>query len=52
MKSHALAYRLGCTPWERYPRAAAGSIAAVLDREEADRPRPLGESPEWCSSGS
>lgn len=44
MKSYALAYRLGITPWERYPSAAGGSIAALLDREEVDRLRPLGRA--------
>src|SRR3954470_5172235 len=41
---YALAYRLGFTPWERYARAAAASIAVLLDREEADRSRPLGRA--------
>ena len=37
-------YRWGITPWERYGRAAAGSIAALLDRVEAERSRPLGRA--------
>ncbi|OJF10038.1 methyltransferase type 11 [Couchioplanes caeruleus subsp. caeruleus] len=37
-------YRWGLTPWERYGKAAAGSIAALLDREEAERSRPLGRA--------
>jgi SAM-dependent methyltransferase len=37
-------YRLGITPWERYGLAAAESIAALLDREEGDRSRPLGRA--------
>lgn len=41
---YALAYRLGITPWERYGRAAAASIGALLDREEAERTRPLGRA--------
>jgi SAM-dependent methyltransferase len=41
---YALAYRLGFTPWERYGRAAAASIAVLLDREEVDRSRPLGRA--------
>ena len=41
---YALAYRLGLTPWERYGTAAAASIGALLDREEAERPRPLGRA--------
>ena len=44
MTSYALMYRLGMAPWERYGTAAAGSIAALLDREERDRPRPLGRA--------
>lgn len=44
MKRYAIAYRLGFTPWERYPRAAAADIAALLDREEAERSRPLGRA--------
>jgi SAM-dependent methyltransferase len=35
-------YRFGFRPWERYGTAAAASIAAVLDREDAEGPRPLG----------
>jgi SAM-dependent methyltransferase len=41
---YTLAYRLGFTPWERYGRAAAESIGALLDREEAERSRPLGRA--------
>jgi len=44
MKKYALAYALGFTPWERYRTAAADSIAALLDREEAERSRPLGRA--------
>ncbi|WUH99934.1 class I SAM-dependent methyltransferase [Spirillospora sp. NBC_00431] len=44
MTNYARLYRLGLTPWERYGKAAATSIAAVLDREETDRPRPLGRA--------
>ena len=44
MPGYALAYRLGFTPWERYGSAAAASIADLLDREEAERPRPLGRA--------
>ena len=44
MSGYALAYRLGVTPWERYRTAAAASIGALLDREEADRSRPLGRA--------
>ena len=44
MPGYALAYRLGFTPWERYGRAAAASIATLLDREESERPRPPGRA--------
>ncbi|TDC89957.1 class I SAM-dependent methyltransferase [Actinomadura sp. 7K507] len=37
-------YRFGMTPWERYGKAAADSIAALLDREETERSRPLGRA--------
>jgi SAM-dependent methyltransferase len=42
--NYARMYRLGWTPWERYGRAAAHSITALFDREEKDRPRPLGRA--------
>ncbi len=44
MTGYALGYRLGFTPWERYGPAAAASIAALLDREETERTRPLGRA--------
>ena len=44
MTNYARLYRFGFTPWERYATAAAASIAARLDREEADRSRPLGRA--------
>ncbi|MFF4238836.1 class I SAM-dependent methyltransferase [Actinomadura geliboluensis] len=44
MTNYARMYRFGMTPWERYGKAAADSIAALLDREEADRSRPLGRA--------
>ena len=37
-------YRFGFRPWERYGTAAAASIATLLDREEAERSRPLGRA--------
>ncbi|TDD84533.1 class I SAM-dependent methyltransferase [Actinomadura darangshiensis] len=37
-------YRFGLTPWERYGKAAAASIAALLDREKAERSSPLGRA--------
>lgn len=44
MTNYARLYRLRITPWERYGKAAATSIAALLDREEAERTRPLGRA--------
>lgn len=44
MPNYARMYRLGITPWERYGQAAAESIAALLDREETQRSRPLGRA--------
>ena len=42
--NYARMYRFGMTPWERYGEAAAGSVAALLDREENGRSRPLGRA--------
>ncbi|MEV4671474.1 MULTISPECIES: class I SAM-dependent methyltransferase [Actinomadura] len=44
MTNYARMYRFGITPWERYGKAAGAGIAALLDREEADRSRPLGRA--------
>ncbi|HEY8478338.1 MAG TPA: class I SAM-dependent methyltransferase [Spirillospora sp.] len=44
MTNYFRMYRFGITPWERYGEAAAQSIAALLDREEAERSRPLGRA--------
>ena len=44
MANYALMYRFGITPWERYRTVAAASIAALLDREETERSRPLGRA--------
>lgn len=44
MTNYHRLYRLAIRPWERYPRAAQASIAALLDREEAHRSRPLGRA--------
>jgi SAM-dependent methyltransferase len=44
MTNYARMYRLGTTPWESYGAAARESIARVLDREEAERARPLGRA--------
>jgi SAM-dependent methyltransferase len=42
--TYALAYRFGIAPWERYGRVAAADIGARLDREAAERSRPLGRA--------
>lgn len=44
MTNYARMYRFGVTPWERYGKAASADIAAVLDREETERSRPLGRA--------
>lgn len=44
MTNYARMYRWGITPWEGYGRAAADSIAALLDREGHERSRPLGRA--------
>jgi hypothetical protein len=44
MTNYARMYRFGITPWERYGKAAAASIAALLDREETERSGPLGRA--------
>jgi SAM-dependent methyltransferase len=44
MTNYSRMYRLGITPWERYGQAAAASIAPLLDRETAERPRPPGRA--------
>src|SRR5215469_5647506 len=44
MTNYARMYRFGITPWERYGTVAAASISTVLDREEAERSRPLGRA--------
>lgn len=44
MTNYARMYRLGMTPWEKYGKTAAASLAAFLDREERDRARPLGRA--------
>jgi SAM-dependent methyltransferase len=44
MTNSARLYRFGFTPWERYATAAAASIAARLDSEQAERSRPLGRA--------
>ena len=41
---YAWMYRFRFRPWERYGTVAAASIAALLDREEAGRSRPLGRA--------
>ena len=44
MTNYTRMYRFGIRPWERYGASAAASMAALLDREEAERPRPLGRA--------
>lgn len=44
MSKYAWMYRLGIRPWERYGTAAAVGIAALIDREERERSRPLGRA--------
>src|SRR5262245_52493096 len=44
MTNYARMYRFGVRPWERYGKAAAASIAVLLDREEAERSRPPGRA--------
>ena len=44
MPNYRLMHRLGLRPWERYAQAAAASIAAMLDREEAEQAHPLGRA--------
>lgn len=44
MTNYARMYRFGITPWEGYRSAAAASIAALFDREENERSRPLGRA--------
>jgi SAM-dependent methyltransferase len=41
---YAWMYRFRFRPWERYGTVAAASIAALLDREETGRSRPLGRA--------
>jgi SAM-dependent methyltransferase len=53
MRRYALAYRVGLAPWERYGKAAQASIKVLLDREEAERSRPLGRAIDLgCGRGS
>jgi SAM-dependent methyltransferase len=44
MTNYALMYRFGLTPWEGYREAAGAQVAGLLDREEAERSRPLGRA--------
>jgi SAM-dependent methyltransferase len=49
---YRLAYRLGVTPWERAGDMGGAAFAALLDREELDRPRPLGRAVDLgCGTG-
>jgi SAM-dependent methyltransferase len=44
MDRYAFAYRVGFTPWERHATATRMSTGTLLDREEAERSRPLGRA--------
>jgi SAM-dependent methyltransferase len=44
MDRYAFAYRVGFTPWEQHATATRASTRAILDREEAERPRPPGRA--------
>ncbi|WP_203335463.1 class I SAM-dependent methyltransferase [Nocardioides limicola] len=44
MTNYAWMYRVGFTPWERYARTAAASVAPLLDREERERSGRLGRA--------
>ena len=44
MTNYHRLYRFAFRPWERYRRAADRTIAAMLGREELQRPRPLGRA--------
>ncbi len=44
MTNYARMYRFGVTPWERYGKTAEAGMAALFDREEAERSRPLGRA--------
>lgn len=50
---YRFAYRIGLTPWERMSSLPiAGQIAALLDREQEERPHPLGRALDLgCGSG-
>jgi SAM-dependent methyltransferase len=50
---YRLAYRLGVTPWERAGEEGGEAFAALLDREEQERSRPLGRAVDLgCGTGS
>ena len=49
---YTLAYRVGLTPWERAGQAAEQQFASLLDREENERTRPLGQAMDiGCGTG-
>lgn len=50
---YTVAYRLGIKPWERTGDEAHAEFQALLAREEADRPRPLGRALDLgCGTGA
>lgn len=44
MTNYERLYRIGLTPWERYGRLSAAGTGPRLDREDAERGRPLGRA--------
>ncbi|MGZ8738849.1 MAG: class I SAM-dependent methyltransferase [Nocardioides sp.] len=50
---YTVAYRLGIKPWERTGEVSQAEFQGLLDREEADRPRPLGRALDLgCGTGA
>lgn len=50
---YQLAYRIGLTPWEQAGQGGAEQLAALLDREERDRPAHLGQALDLgCGTGN
>lgn len=50
---YTIAYRLGIKPWERTGEGTHAEFQTLLDREEADRPRPLGRALDLgCGTGA
>jgi methylase of polypeptide subunit release factors len=50
---YTVAYAVGFRPWERAGQRAAGHFAALLDREQQDRPAPPGRAVDLgCGTGA